>query len=214
DVNGAPEEMTDSDGKIVWETGYQVWGNTIQEKDHGRVEQNLRYQGQYLDRETGLHYNLHRYYDPDVGRFIVTDPIGLAGGLNLYAYAPNPLGWIDPLGLNNCGIAGSVKWKSFNPNKNPVTGQTGLQYHYAKHGHEFGNITQNQYMAKAKEFASKPLTESMQEAKVGNFVIRHDKNTGEIFVGHMGKREMRTYYIDDGRSKTPFQDAIDLAGEK
>ena len=99
DVNGAPEEMTDSDGKIVWETGYQVWGNTIQEKDHGRVEQNLRYQGQYLDRETGLHYNLHRYYDPDVGRFIVTDPIGLAGGINLYAYAPNPLGWIDPLGL-------------------------------------------------------------------------------------------------------------------
>ncbi len=45
DVNGAPEEMTDSDGKIVWETGYQVWGNTIQEKGHGRVEQNLRYQG-------------------------------------------------------------------------------------------------------------------------------------------------------------------------
>lgn len=63
DVNGAPEEMTDSDGKIVWETGYQVWGNTIQEKDHGGVEQNLRYQGQYLDRETGLHYNLHRYYE-------------------------------------------------------------------------------------------------------------------------------------------------------
>ncbi|WP_289693656.1 RHS repeat domain-containing protein, partial [Escherichia coli] len=99
DVNGAPEEMTDSDGKIVWETGYQVWGNTIQEKDHGGVEQNLRYQGQYLDRETGLHYNLHRYHDPDVGRFMVTDPIGLAGGLNLYQYAPNPLSWIDPLGL-------------------------------------------------------------------------------------------------------------------
>ncbi len=92
-------EMTDSDGKIVGETGYQGWGNTIQETDHGGVEQNLRYQGQYLDRETGLHYNLHRYYDPDVGRFMVTDPIGLRGGLNLYAYAPNPLSWIDPLGL-------------------------------------------------------------------------------------------------------------------
>lgn len=105
DVNGAPEEMTDSNGKIVWETGYQVWGNTIQEKDHGGVEQNLRYQGQYLDRETGLHYNLHRYYDPDVGRFMVTDPIGLRGGLNLYAYAPNPLTYIDPLGL--CKLKGS-----------------------------------------------------------------------------------------------------------
>ncbi|EEJ7234991.1 Rhs-family protein [Salmonella enterica subsp. salamae] len=101
DVNGAPEELTDSDGEIVWETGYQVWGNTIQEKDHGGVEQNLRYQGQYLDRETGLHYNIHRYFDPDVGRFTTTDPISLSGGLNLYAYAPNPLGWIDPLGLYN-----------------------------------------------------------------------------------------------------------------
>ncbi|MCV9215697.1 RHS domain-containing protein, partial [Escherichia coli] len=113
DVNGAPEEMTDSDGKIVWETGYQVWGNTIQEKDHGGVEQNLRYQGQYLDRETGLHYNLHRYYDPDVGRFMVTDPAGLAGGINLYAYGPNPLSWIDPLGLKVCSIK--------NPPKQPLS---------------------------------------------------------------------------------------------
>ncbi|MDU7376733.1 MAG: RHS repeat-associated core domain-containing protein, partial [Enterobacteriaceae bacterium] len=61
--------------------------------------QNLRMQGQYLDRETGLHYNLFRYYDPDSGRFTQQDPIGLAGGLNLYQYAPNPLSWSDPLGL-------------------------------------------------------------------------------------------------------------------
>ncbi|MCG8711130.1 hypothetical protein JHU04_004521, partial [Brenneria sp. 4F2] len=47
----------------------------------------------------GLHYNLFRYYDPDCGRFTQPDPIGLAGGLNNYAYAPNPLTWIDPLGL-------------------------------------------------------------------------------------------------------------------
>lgn len=61
--------------------------------------QNLRFQGQYLDRETGLHYNLFRYYDPDCGRFTQSDPANLEGGINLYAYAPNPLGWIDPLGL-------------------------------------------------------------------------------------------------------------------
>lgn len=116
------------------------------------------------------------------------------------------------LGLSNCGIASSVKWKSFNPNKNPVTGKSGLQGHFEKHGHEFGDITQNQYLA--KEFASKPLTESMQETNIGNFVIKHDKSTGEIFVGHMGKREIRTYYKDDGRSSNPFQDAIVLAGAK
>lgn len=104
DVNGAPEEMTDSGGNIVWEAGYQVWGNLTHEKETRPVQQNLRFQGQYLDRETGLHYNLYRFYDPDIGKFISGDPIGLAGGPNLYAYAPNPLGWIDPLGLKVCGL--------------------------------------------------------------------------------------------------------------
>ncbi|HEK0603311.1 TPA: hypothetical protein SMP09_003609, partial [Proteus mirabilis] len=57
----------------------------------------------YFDKETGLHYNTFRYYAPDLGRFTQQDPIGLAGGINLYAYAPNALLYIDPLGLN-CGI--------------------------------------------------------------------------------------------------------------
>ncbi|EDS4738683.1 type IV secretion protein Rhs, partial [Salmonella enterica subsp. enterica serovar Oranienburg] len=83
----------------VWEAGYQVWGNLTHEKETRPVQQNLRFQGQYLDRETGLHYNLYRFYDPDIGKFISGDPIGLRGGLNLYQYAPNPLSWIDPLGL-------------------------------------------------------------------------------------------------------------------
>ncbi|WP_288496909.1 RHS repeat-associated core domain-containing protein, partial [uncultured Erwinia sp.] len=62
------------------------------------VKQNLRFQGQYFDAETGLHYNLFRYYDPVAGRFTQLDPIGLAGGLNTYAYVPDPLTWVDPLG--------------------------------------------------------------------------------------------------------------------
>ncbi|USL60313.1 RHS repeat-associated core domain-containing protein [Pantoea ananatis] len=49
-----------------------------------------------------MHYNLFRYYDPDSGRFTQHDPIGLAGGTNLYQYAPNALGWVDPLGLMKC----------------------------------------------------------------------------------------------------------------
>ncbi|MHC5178869.1 RHS repeat-associated core domain-containing protein, partial [Serratia rhizosphaerae] len=62
--------------------------------------------GQYQDNESGLHYNLFRYYEPEVGRFTTQDPIGLQGGLNLYQYAPNPYGWVDPLGLAVCN-AGS-----------------------------------------------------------------------------------------------------------
>ena len=99
DLNGMPEELTDEAGEIVWECSYQLWGKPVQEIAHTEIQQNLRYQGQYLDRETGLHYNTFRYYDLDIGRFTQPDPIGLLGGLNLYQYAPNGLTWIDPWGL-------------------------------------------------------------------------------------------------------------------
>ena len=65
-----------------------------------QVKNNLRFQGQYYDEESGLHYNRHRYYDPECGRFINQDPIGLLGGDNNYLYVPNPVTWVDPLGLS------------------------------------------------------------------------------------------------------------------
>nr|WP_254614970.1 RHS repeat-associated core domain-containing protein [Burkholderia pyrrocinia] len=123
DVSGLPEELTDADGELIWQARYKIWGNTVQEEwiaptpqrptpKWGDVQtatptlanvprpQNLRFQGQYLDRETGLHYNTFRFYDPDIGRFISPDPIRLVGGINLYQYAPSPISWIDPWGLS------------------------------------------------------------------------------------------------------------------
>jgi RHS repeat-associated protein len=66
------------------------------------VHQPLRFQGQYFDEETGLHYNRFRYYDPDCGRFVSQDPIALSGGSNLFLYSPNPTNWTDPFGLKPC----------------------------------------------------------------------------------------------------------------
>ncbi|WP_369301858.1 RHS repeat-associated core domain-containing protein [Pseudomonas sp. N2-5-1-1] len=101
DPNGLPQALTESDGHPLWRADYQIWGNTIDEprEPYFIEEQNLRFQGQYLDREIGLHYNTFRFYDPDVGRFTTPDPIGLTGSLNFYRYSPNPFTWIDPLGL-------------------------------------------------------------------------------------------------------------------
>jgi RHS repeat-associated protein len=106
DLNGLPQELS-SEGEFVWKATYKVWGNVATEEWTGEYQhakqlgetQNLRFQGQYYDQETGLHYNTFRFFDPDVGRFTQGDPIGLAGGNNLYQYAPNPIGWLDPWGL-------------------------------------------------------------------------------------------------------------------
>jgi RHS repeat-associated protein len=65
------------------------------------LENSFRFPGQVLDSESGLYYNWHRFYDPETGRYISADPIGLAGGINLYAYTENdPINWIDPEGLS------------------------------------------------------------------------------------------------------------------
>jgi len=99
DQIGTPLEMTDREGQIVWQATYKAWGS-LERLDVNEVEQNLRFQGQYFDDETGLHYNTFRYYDPEVGRFVTQDPIGLYGGDNLYRYTNNPLRWVDPWGLS------------------------------------------------------------------------------------------------------------------
>nr|WP_269777294.1 RHS repeat-associated core domain-containing protein [Motilimonas pumila] len=97
---GTPQEMTDTTGNTVWSVQYRAYGNVLKQEVE-EIHSPLRFQGQYYDVETGLHYNRHRYYNPNSAAFLTLDPIGLAGGLNNYQYVPNPTGWIDPLGLAN-----------------------------------------------------------------------------------------------------------------
>jgi len=82
---GTPQKLTAVNGAVVWAAKYSSFGKASIEVE--TVESSLRFPGQYYDQETGLHYNYHRYYDPSIGRFLRADPIGLAGGINLYAYA-------------------------------------------------------------------------------------------------------------------------------
>ncbi|WP_193100525.1 RHS repeat-associated core domain-containing protein [Burkholderia sp. Z1] len=100
DTNGAPVRVTDAKGLLVWDARFEPWGTRI---DHAERADNLdipiRFQGQYHDEETGFDYNRYRYYDPAFGSFITQDPVGLAGGPNLYRYAPETSRWSDPLGL-------------------------------------------------------------------------------------------------------------------
>ncbi len=100
---GTPQKLTNSQGAIVWEATYSPFGmatvNEDLDNDGNPITQNIRFPGQYFDQETGLHYNWFRYYDPEAGRYITSDPIGLAGGINTYVYVDNnPFNFYDPEG--------------------------------------------------------------------------------------------------------------------
>jgi RHS repeat-associated protein len=101
---GTPLAMSDKNQRVIWRAEYEPFGaaiaNTDPDADGQNVTMNLRFPGQYFDAESGLHYNYFRDYDPDLGRYIESDPIGLIAGVNTYAYVNgNPLAQVDSLGL-------------------------------------------------------------------------------------------------------------------
>ena len=100
DQIGIPHEMTDIQGNLLWYGEYTAWGRLKKdERVYRNAHQPFRLQNQYYDEETGLHYNLLRYYEPEAGRFVNQDPIGLWGGDNLYQFALNAQQYTDPWGL-------------------------------------------------------------------------------------------------------------------
>ena len=100
DQIGAPQELTDENGNLCWYGDYLGWGKLRNSHNlMADAHQPFRLQNQYADEETGLHYNFFRYYDPHIGRFTQQDPIGLAGGMNLYRFEGTVQNQVDPLGL-------------------------------------------------------------------------------------------------------------------
>jgi RHS repeat-associated protein len=100
DLVGTPTELIRDDGLVLPQPRSAVWGAASGESVPGLCA--LRFPGQYFDAETGLHYNLFRYYEPAAGRYLSPDPLGLAPAPDHYAYIRNPLTWTDPLGLTPC----------------------------------------------------------------------------------------------------------------
>ncbi|MES2740714.1 MAG: RHS repeat-associated core domain-containing protein [Pseudomonadota bacterium] len=119
---GTPIQATDKAGNVVWAASYDPFGKAqittpAATSSRPTIRSNLRLPGQYEDEETGLHYNFHRDYDAQTGRYLQSDPIGLNGGINAYAYVGgNPVGKNDPLGLKSVeeylaeDICGSDNW--------------------------------------------------------------------------------------------------------
>lgn len=111
DLTGRPLMLFNSEGKTIWRPGQtSLWGlalslpaDTGYPDPRGELDPEaapgLLYAGQWQDAESGLCYNRFRYYEPETGMYLVSDPLGLLGGEQTYRYVPNPCGWVDPLGL-------------------------------------------------------------------------------------------------------------------
>lgn len=104
DPAGAPERLVTADGAVAADLGRAVWGE-VTPKAGARATSQIRFMGQYEDPETSLYYSRYRYYDPDAGRFISYDPLGIDAGPNSFVYAPNPFSWVDPFGLTHFATA-------------------------------------------------------------------------------------------------------------
>jgi RHS repeat-associated protein len=100
DQAGTPTQLIGADGVVAWQGDHTAFGESRNESAAG-VTNPFRFQGHYVDRETGFHYNFARYYFPRCARYLSQDPMGLEAGANLYRYVLNPYNWVDPFGLNN-----------------------------------------------------------------------------------------------------------------
>jgi RHS repeat-associated protein len=135
---GTPEILTDASGVVRWEAWYEPFGEAHIHPS-SNVVNNIRLPGQYFDSETGFHYNYHRYYDPKTGRYLTPDPIGLEGGINLFAYVGNDaVNRIDPLGL-----AEVRRWEIGGYEIKKIPGDVhhgGPHYHIEKRGRLVGRV--------------------------------------------------------------------------
>ncbi|WP_192831529.1 RHS repeat-associated core domain-containing protein, partial [Morococcus cerebrosus] len=190
DQIGIPREMTDKDGNLLWFGNYTGWGRLKEEtRVTNSAYQPFRLQNQYADRETGLHYNFFRYYEPDAGRFVNQDPIGLLGGENLYAFAPNAQGWVDPLGLMAQLIKLFIKMLSkqgTRPGKNftPAGKRAVRQQNAADNGGKMKCGKCGQEVIEPKQHQS-GVTPPKNEAHVDHIIPRSKGGSGTVENGQV-----------------------------
>lgn len=190
DIVGAPAELVDAQGNLAWRNTVTLWGEAL---FAGRQPGNcpLRFPGQYHDAETGQNYNVHRYYSPADLAFTSADPIGLDGGANPHAYVPNPIGWIDPLGLTpeECKLGKALKgWrpKKYQFGKEQFTlDRPGMQHILTRHHPEYwdGSVRQQQ------SFFHKKTTIPDVEHNINEVLKQNRENI--INGGRNGQRRMQ-----------------------
>jgi len=195
DLNGAPREVLDQEGTVLWAAQLNTWGQLRRSHLRDRnpsfashsayyyaandpqIEVDLRFANQWADEESGLVYNLNRHYDAGSGQYASIDPIGVAGGIRTHGYTHNPLTWIDPLGLNDCAAKGPI-WSS-TKKLTPVENALG---HWNKHKAEFPELANSkQYVEAAQSLAAHPPAGVLTKSRGAETLI-YDGATNTFLV--------------------------------
>ncbi|WP_370413706.1 putative T7SS-secreted protein [Streptomyces fradiae] len=147
DLIGTPTELVDESGTLAWRSRTTLWGTTSWTKS-ATAYTPLRFPGQYFDPETGLHYNHFRYYDPEPGRYLSQDPLGLAPAPNPATYVHNPHTWSDPLGLGPCPTDAKGAWE----NKADFSSQKVMSKKFDAHAGDFLDAPGNRNKVNLQRF--------------------------------------------------------------
>ena len=209
---GTPHELTTQDGEIVWSAHYRAYGE-ISRLDIGKVDNPLRFQGQYFDQESGLHYNRHRYYNPDIGRYLTPDPVKLAGGINAYQYTTNPTGWVDPIGFacerGNCPGQRSKSQKRHEEAPPEIGGAVhSITYEQALNK-ALVWLLENDFRAEMPKLAKfgkrkgEPIGMQTSDRKTG-YRVEHDQNSG-AHINVWTHKENGPHFTFEGNEKMVIQ---------
>ncbi|MGW4199838.1 putative T7SS-secreted protein [Streptomyces sp. NPDC004726] len=219
DLIGTPTELIDERGDIAWRGRAALWGTTTWNVGASAYTP-LRFPGQYYDPETGLHYNHHRYYDPQLGRYTTPDPLGLAPAPDPAAYVHNPHTWSDPLGLapyeNNGGLGNLVQVNKPDPAADALAerlgGESRVKFEHDPAGREIDAISDD-YVAQSKPGGMQMGSALRNQAKATfEYAIQSGRTPYFHFDGEPGpgvinklKEYGRRYGIEPVIDTTPLE---------
>lgn len=187
DYLGTPMQAYDGNGELVWEMMLDVYGRVMDESHGDRALVPFRYQGQYEDVETGLYYNRFRYYSPEMGMYISSDPIGLAGNNpTLYGYVQDVNTWLDPWGLQSV----IPNQKDFNQARNEAL----------KWLEKRGFKAEKQTLGRFGDISGKAVGMQTLDGKTG-FRVEYDTRNGAHINVWSGK-EKGPHFTFEGSEKT------------
>ncbi len=190
---GTPMELTDHNGEMAWAGQYKAWGEVREERSAWARQIGLSNPIRFY-RETALHYNRYRYYDPRVGRFIGQDPIGFSGGLNVYQYAPIPIHWVDPLGLTKkCNLCTDQENKKEKLQCDEIYDDYNQAMNDAL---SFTHITAKGSVPNPAKFGSQPFNGRVVRGEYRGFRVEYDERHKSHINAFNRKKNVRTICFD------------------